>query len=253
MLRLAFATLSLFTTLSCVAGAERDELLRGAEAAERAFDAPRALERYLAAEKAGTPDATLLQSIARQYSDLSSEQPSREAQRRYAQQALEYSQRAVALEPRNAVNALSVAISYGKLAIASDTRDKVRYSRLVREEAERALALDPRYAWAHHILARWHLEVAKLGGGSRAIVGLFYGGLPAASVADAVRHLERAVELEPGELQHHLELGFAYKAAGTAAKARNAFEKGLALPSRARIDDPAKARAREALTRLPQP
>lgn len=252
MFRLMLAALCL-TALSSAAGSAREDRLREAEAAEHAFDAPRALERYLAAEKAGPPDAALLQKIARHYSDLSSEQSTREQQRAYAQRALEYSQRAVELAPRNAVYVLSVAISYGKLALASDTRDKVRYSRLVRDEAERALALDPRYAWAHHVLARWHLEVAKLGGASRAVVGLFYGGLPTASVAEAVRHLESAVELEPGELQHHLELGFAYEAAGVPARARAAFERGLAFPSRARIDDPAKARAREALARLPKP
>lgn len=251
MLRLLLVALCL-TTLYRAAGSTRDDLLHEADVADRAFDAPRALERYLAAEKAGPPEAALLQKIARQYSDLASEQPTREAQHSYAQRALEYSQRAVELDPRNAVYVLSVAISYGKLALASDTRDKVRYSRLVRDEAERALALDPRYAWAHHVLARWHLEVAKLGGASRAVVRLFYGGLPAASVAEAIRHLERAAEMEPSELQHHLELGFAYEAGGDPNKARAAFEKGLAIPSHARIDEPAKKRAREALARLPK-
>ncbi len=252
MLRLLLIALCL-PAAGHATGAGREDRLRAAEAAERAFDARRALELYLEAEKAGASDAAVLQRIARHYSDLSSEQPTRELQRDYAQRALAYSQRAVELDSRNAVYVLSVAISYGKLAIASTTREKVRYSRLVRDEAERALRLDPRYAWAHHILARWHLEVAKLGGASRAVVGLFYGGLPAASVSDAVNHLESAIELEPDELQHYLELGFAYIAAGDAAKARAAFEKGLALPSRARIDDPAKARAREALARLIQP
>lgn len=252
MLRPIFIAVCLATRV-LAAEVSRDDALRAAQAAERAFDAPRALEHYLAAEKAGPPDAVVLQKIARQYSDLSSEQSTREAQRAYAERALEYARRAVELEPQNAVYALSVAIAYGKLALASDPRGKVRSSRLVREQAERALALDPGYAWAHHILARWHLEVAKLGAASRAVVGLFYGGLPSASIADAVRHLERAVELEPGELQHHLELGVAYATAGQPAKARASFEKGLALPSTARIDEPAKARAREALARLPQP
>lgn len=250
MLRLVAFVLCLAAPLQAEA-ASRDDALRAAEAAERASDLPRALEHYLAAEKAGPPDAELFQKIARQYSDLCSEQPDRQAQRTYAQRALSYAHRAVELEPGNAVYALSVAIAHGKLALASDTRDKVRYSRMVREEAERALALDPRYAWAHHILGRWHLEVAKLSGASRAVVGLFYGGLPSASAVDAVRHLERAVELEPGELQHHLELGFAYVAVGQPAKARGAFEKGLALPSTTHIDGPAKARARDALARLP--
>ena len=47
---------------------------------------------------------------------------------------------------------------------------------------------------------------------------------PAASPAEAVRHLEQAVALEPGQLNHHLELGFAYLAVGRNPEARAAFE-----------------------------
>lgn len=259
MPRRALATLALLLALpppvaaaaeTPLTAASADILLRDALAAEAKHDTRHALERFLAAEKAGRSDAFVLQKIARQYSDLTLDLRSRDEQRAAAQHAVDYSLRAVALEPRNPLNVLSVAISYGRLALASDTRDKVRYSRLVREEAERSLSLDPNYAWAHHVLARWHLEVAALGAPARAFVKLFYGGLPAASVGEAIRHLERAVALEPDELQHHLELGHAYLAAADPARARPAFARGLALPSRAKDDEPAKSRARTALSRL---
>jgi predicted Zn-dependent protease len=57
--------------------------------------------------------------------------------------ALAYAKRAVALQPENAVNVLSLAICYGKMAVFSDTRAKIEFSRLVKLDAERALALDP--------------------------------------------------------------------------------------------------------------
>lgn len=227
-----------------------DALVRDALAAETSHDTRRALELFLAAEKAGRADAFVLQKIARQYSDLTLELSSRDEQRAAAERALDYARRATALEPRNAVNVLSIAISHGRLALASGTSDKIRYSRLVREDAERALALDPDYAWAHHILARWHLEVAALGRTARVIVKLVYGGLPPASVTAALAHLERATALEPDELQHHLELGHALAAAGEKKRARAAFSRGLAMPSRAKHDEPAKTRARAALATL---
>lgn len=230
--------------------AEADRLVQEALAAEQRFEIPKALDLLLQAERAGRTDAFTLQRIARQYSDLVTEQPDRPAQRRFAELALEYSRRAAALEPNNAVNVLSIAISYGKLAWVSDTRDKVRYSRMVRSETERALALDPTYAWAHHILGRWHVEVARLGLAARAVVALVYGGLPGASIDEALKHLQRAVELEPGELQHHIELGLAYRARGEAERARSALERGLALTPKAKIDLEAHARARAALAEL---
>lgn len=230
-----------------VARADPGALLRDALAAEARLDSGRALELFLQLQPQRPADAFVAQKIAQQYSDLIVDLGDPEEKRRHARLALEWAERAASLDPRNAVAVLSVAVAHGKLATYSDTRTKVKYSRLVREEAERALALDPGYAWAHHVLGRWHREVAALGATARFFVKLFYGGLPDASVAEAVRHLERAVALEPDDLNHHLELGFAYAAADQPGKARAAWEHGLALPNRGKHDEPAKRRAREAL------
>jgi len=243
------AALTLIMTSPSFA-ASADELVRAALAAEARLDTARALALFLAAESARPDDASILQKIARQYSDLSVDLSSTEQKKATIERALAYSRRAVALDPKNAENLLSLAVCHGKLAVYSDTRRKVAYSRLVREDAERALALQPDYAWAHHLLGRWHYEVADLGATARVFVKVFYGGLPAASTAEAVRCLKRAVALEPQQLQHHLELGFAFAADGQPAQARAAFTAGLALPSREKHDEPAKARARAALEKL---
>jgi len=224
-----------------------EELLTQATTAETGLDSARALELYVQADRIKPDDPAILQKIARQYSDLVLDQPTLEGKKRYAQTALDYAMRAVALNPRDPVNVLSLAVCHGKLAVYSDTRTKIRYSRLVKEEAERALVIDPNYAWAHHLLGRWHHEVAGLGAASRWLVRLFYGGLPDASHEQAVVHLRRAVELEPDELNHHLELGFALAAAGDKAGARTNWQYGLKLPSRGKHDEASKQRAREAL------
>lgn len=233
-----------------VAPSHPDALVREGLAAEAKLDTRKALDLFLTAEKSHPNDAFLLQKIARQYSDLIVDIDEVAEKKASAERALAYAQRSVQLAPANAENVLSLAVCHGKLAVYSDTKEKVNYSRLVREEAERALALDPNYAWAHHVLGRWHYEVSDLGGASRMFVRVFYGGLPPGSRAEAIRHLSRAVELEPTELAHHLELGFAYLADGQVAKARAAFEKGLAMPSRGKHDEPAKERARAALAKL---
>ena len=248
--RSIFCVLLMTGPLPAAVSADVEATLAAARAAEVTLDSRRALELYLAADRARPNDARILQKIARQYSDLVDELPTDDDRRRYAQTALEYSQRAVALDPRNAENVLSLAVSHGKLALFSDTKTKIEYSRLVKEDAERALALDPRYAWAHHVLGRWHYEVATLSTAERIVVRMFYGGLPAASTAQAVASLQRAVELEPDEIAHHLELGFALAADGQKGKARTQFEKGLAIPSRRKHDDVAKARGRAALDKL---
>jgi len=246
--------LALFSLIMWGAGAwgadAAASLLAEAQAAEARLDSAGALALYLQADQARPGEARILQKIARQYSDLVLDQANDSERKRFAQTALDYSQRAVALNPRDPVNVLSLAVSHGKLAVYSDTKTKLHYSRLVKEEAERALALDPDYAWAHHVLGRWHYEVASLGRTSRWVVSLFYGGLPEASAQQAVVHLRRAVQLEPDELAHQLELGFALAAAGQRAEARQAWQHGLQHPSRGKHDEPAKLRARAALAKL---
>jgi len=251
-LRLVPLCLLLFATTlrAATAAVDVDALLAEARAAEEGLDSRRALELYLAADRARPDDAGILQKIARQYSDLIVDLSTDDDRRRYAQTALDYARRSVALEPRNPENVLSLAICHGKLAVYSDLRTKIKYSRLVKEDAERALGLDPNYAWAHHVLGRWHYEVATLSATARVLVRLFYGGFPPASTASAIQSLQRAIELEPDELAHHLELGLALAADGKKDKARLQLERGLAFPSRGKHDDGAKARGREALGNL---
>ena len=226
-----------------LAATEVETLVQAALAAEQRLDSRRALELFLAAEKLRPPDAFLLQKIARQYSDLVDELGTDAERRLQAERALDYAQRAVALDPRNAVNVLSLAISHGKIGLYSGPREKVAHSRRVKDEAGRALQLDPS-------LGRWHHEVNTLGGVARTFVRILYGGLPPASADEAIRHLTQAAALEPDELAHHLELGLALAATGQNERARVALARGLAMPSRARYDEPAKARARAALEKL---
>ncbi|MEO7412649.1 MAG: hypothetical protein ABIZ81_04770 [Opitutaceae bacterium] len=226
------------------------ELMRAGLDAESRLDSGQALEFYLKADRARPNDSTVLQKIAQQYSDLIVDLHDDAEKKRSAQIALSYAERAVALDPKNAVNVLSLAVCHGKLASFSDTRRKLEHSRQVKAEAERAIALNPDYAWAHHVLGRWHCEVAGLSGATRWLIRAVYGRLPAASTAEAIRELGSAVRLEPGELAHRLELGFAYLADGQKTNARAEFIAGLAMPSRRKHDEMAKGRARAAFDNL---
>ena len=230
--------------------AEATPVLQQALAAEARGDTRTALALFRQADALQPDDAFILQKISRQYSDATGETTDVAEKQRLCREALAYAQRAVALQPASAVNVLSLAICYGKLGLYSDTRTKIEYSRHVKEYAEQALVLDPNYDYAHHVLGRWNYEVASLGLGTRFIVRLIYGGLPPASTAEAVRQLQRAVELSPRLPSHRVELGFALLADGQPEAARLMFEQALALPRVEKHDDEAFARARAALSKL---
>jgi Flp pilus assembly protein TadD len=227
-----------------------DALIRDALAAEAHFDSRAALDLFRRADAARPDDAFIQQKLSRQYSDLTIDTPDFAEKKSLCTESLAHALRAVELKPDDAVNVLSLAICYGKLGLYSDTRTKIEYSRLVKDHAERALALNPAYDYAHHVLGRWHYEVATLGAATRFFVRLIYGGLPPASTAEAVRHLRRAVELSPDLPSHRVELGLAFLADGQRDLARETLSQALTLPKREKYDDEAWRRARVALAKL---
>jgi Flp pilus assembly protein TadD len=236
--------------LGALPAAEPAALVRDALAAEAKFDSRAALQLFLQADAARPGDPVVLQKIARQYSDLTLDVSDLAEQKRLCTEALAYAQRSVALAPKDPVNVLSLGICYAKLGLYADTRTKIENSRLVKDYAEQALALDPHYSYAHHVLGQWHREVAALGATTRFLVRLVYGGLPAASTAEAVKHLRRAVELSPQFPSHRVELGLALLADGQRAAAKRELEHALALPQREKYDDESWRRARAALAKL---
>ena len=262
--RLVWLALALLLVLSSDATAARaatllatpppalaaDSLIREALEAEGRFDSQQALEAFFRADAANPNNGFILQKISRQYSDLTNEASDVAGKKRLCVEALAYGKRAAELNPHDAVTVLSLAICYGKLGLYSDIRTRIEYSRSVRQLAEQALALNPDYDYAHHVLGRWHYEVASLGAGTRFFVKLIYGSLPPASTAAAVRHLERAVELSPELPSHRTELGLALLADGQRDAARRTLEHALTLPVKEKHDDEARARAREALVKL---
>jgi tetratricopeptide (TPR) repeat protein len=236
--------------LAAFANPDVDKLLAQGDAFDAQLDTSHALESYLRAEKLGSTDAGTLNRIARQYALSMNDTRSEAEQRQLGEKALAYAKRAVASDPSNAKAQLSAAICYGRLVSLVNTRTKVEYSRLIKEHADLALKLDPSDSYAWHVLGVWNYELAQMGGMTRAIVKLVYGGIPAASNDEAVRLFRKAVELAPQRVSHHAELGRALLAKGDKVAARAEFEKALALPAKEKDDPESKRRAAAALQAL---
>ena len=210
-----------------------------------------ALAVYLEAEKLQPNDAELLHRIAKQYGESQNDVPSKDEKRSIGMKALDYSKRAIAADPKNAMAQLAVAVSYGRVTPYLDNKTKIAYSKLVKLHADKARELDPRgNDLVYHVLGAWNYELANLNSVLRAIAQLIYGKLPNASNEAAVENFKKAIELNPRRLANFVELGRAYAALGQEDEARTALEKGLSLPNRQRDDPETKNRARAALKKL---
>lgn len=121
---------------------------------------------------------------------------------------------------------------------------------MVRSESAEAVRLNPRYALGWHVLGQWHYTIANLNLFLRAMAEAIYGTMPPASNEEAIRCLQKAVELEPGNALFHTELGRAYLDAGRKDDARRELQKAVSLPRRSRDDMDAQSRAKESLREL---
>jgi tetratricopeptide (TPR) repeat protein len=123
-----------------------------------------------------------------------------------------HARRAVAANPRGADGHFALAASLGRAALMVGPEEKVRRAILIRNEARRALAINPRHDGAHHILGRWNAEIMRLPRITRFFAKHFLGArvFDQASWTQATSHMERAAELAPGRIYHHLALADIY-------------------------------------------
>jgi len=169
---------------------------------------------------------------------------------RLAKLALDYSERAAALAPKDSDAQLAVAITLGKMMQMESSGERVRNSKRVKEFADRAIRLNSRNDLAWHVLGRWHQGYAELSSVRRKLGELMYGPLPSSTYADAAHAFERAVDVNPHRPMHRIELGRTYAGMGRSAEARTLINQGLGMPNRDKDDPEVKQRGRETLATL---
>ena len=82
---------------------------------------------------------------------------------------------AIELDGTAALPHIAACTSMGRLALLSDNKTKVRLAHDARAEAVTALALEPSNDLAHHLMGRWHSEMANLNVMVRTLVRVMYG------------------------------------------------------------------------------
>ena len=241
----------LFTLAPAIAQEDFASLMKRGDQLDAQLKTKEALGVYLEAEKLEPDNAELLHRIAKQYGESQNDVSSKDEKRKIGMTALEYSKRAVAADPKNAMAQLALAVSYGRVAPYLDNKTKIAYSKLVKEHADKSRTLDPAgNDLVYHVLGAWNYELANLNPVLRAVAQLIYGKLPDASNDAAAQNFKKAIELNPRRLANYIELGRTYAAMGNKDEARAALEKGLGLPNRQRDDPETKSRGRAALKKL---
>jgi hypothetical protein len=210
---LVTAGLSLAALTTSIAAQQPADHVALGVAANEAHDVRTALQHFQAAldqdssnYEANWRGAMTLLTIAEQ---IPAKNPERDSL--YAQ-AERYGRRAVVSDPAGADGHFALAASVAQASITMGQRERIRRAAVIRREALRTLALNPKHDGAHHILGRWNAEIMRISGLGRFFAKKFLGAgvFNQASWARAVYQMEKAVELDPGRIYHHLELAEIY-------------------------------------------
>ena len=237
----------LFGFLVSPCDAQVAALIRHGDVEEKQGRTKAALADFEAAEQLDPKNPAILLRLAKQHSDLVDATKARDAAEQHARKALDYSQRALALDPKIAKAHLSLAIAYGKLTDFVGNKTKLDYSKIIKDETVKSLELDPTDDFAWHVLGRWHAGVANVNGVLRALATVVYGGMPPATNAEAAKCLKKAVELAPQRIMHRAELARLYKIKGQADLAAKEWQTITTLTAADSDEESEKLAARETL------
>jgi tetratricopeptide (TPR) repeat protein len=154
------------------------------------------------------------------------------------QQAERYAGRAVASNPAGADGHFALAASIGRTSLTMGRKARIRRAAIIRSEALRTIALNPRHDGAYHILGRWNAEIMRISGLGRFFAKSFLGAgiFNQASWGKAIYNMEKAVQLDPGRIYHHLELAEIYAERKRVADAKTQLHLVDSLPDREVMD-----------------
>ncbi len=142
---------------------------------------------------------------------------------------LDYAKKALEMDESRAESHKWYGILIGQVGILEGTKQKILNSYEVKEHTLKAIELDPEDDGNFHVMGRWHHTLADLSWFERKIAGLIYAKPPKASFDEAVEFFKQAIDMEPGEVRHHLWLGKSYEGLGDKEAAKNAYTAALAI------------------------
>lgn len=221
------------------------------DSAYHAFDNESARKYYTRAIELDENNYQAAWKLARAYTDIGETLTDEKQRHMYYRKGEGYARKAVEIDSNGAKAHLFLSIAIGRVALDAGKKEQVRLSKEIKVEVDRALTLDPNDDIAWHVLGRWNRKMATLGWLQRKFADLFLGGVPKdASVDSAKVCFQRAIELNPGHINHHLELALTYEELKLKQEAIAEYQMVLDLPKKDADDDSYKEQATKRLKKL---
>lgn len=220
------------------------------ELAERRFDRHKALAKYMEALALEPTNDDILWRISRCYIDIGEHLPTatdaeKEFQLQTYEKALEFANRAIAANPRSSMAYTRRAIANSRIALFRGAWESIDLVKQTRKDLETALELDPRNDTAYYVMGRTHAKVSEKPKILRWPMGLSW-----ASLEEAVKNYEMAIQLRPDVMMYRLDCARAYYELGQYDKAREHLKAIESLPALDEDDEQLRKEAKELWERM---
>ena len=230
-----------------------DPVIEAGEAHRAAWHPDRALAVWDAALSVDPDRYAVLWRAARESVVLGILADEEEVQNGWFLRGEEYARRAVASQAGGVEGRYWLIASMGRRALQSGVVTTARLAREIHEGAEALLLEEPDHPGAHHVMGVLNSEVMKLPAVTRFLGRRVLGGgtdLYSTSWDEAQRHLERAVQLDPGMLLYRWDLALMHLRRSDEGKAARTLQDLLGLPQVEAVDPGVQARAERLLREL---
>jgi tetratricopeptide (TPR) repeat protein len=247
----AFMAIAALVPLRNASARTLEEWLADGDREYAAARLPEARTAYAAAVQAAPASVEALCRLSKAESELGELQKGDE-QKRTRASAAEHARAAIKVAPDSAAGHVWLAVALGRQALSEGPKTKLALSREIKSEVDRAIALDPAIGRAWHVLAMWNVKLSNLNAMERMAANMVLGGVPkGASNENAEIAFRKAIALEPGYVNHHLEYGKLLRSLHRDTDARNELEKAASLPPTSNaLDARYQSEARELLGKM---
>ncbi len=240
----------MFAISALMAQTAQEWIQKGDEAYAK-LDNQAALNAYQKAVELDPNNYEALWKLSRAYVDVGETLKDKDKRREYFKKAEEFARKAIEVNPDGSKGHLSLSVALGRVALDASPKERIRLSKEIKAEVDKALQLDPNDDIAWHVLGRWHRKLATLSWIEKKFANIFLGGVPKeASLEKAAEAFQKAIELNPNHINHHLQLAITYEKMGQKEKAIAEYKKVLELPIKDADDPEHKAYAKERLEDL---
>jgi tetratricopeptide (TPR) repeat protein len=225
--------------------------LKEASNLERALKEEQAFEKYKAVLAADGNNVIALIKGAELSAAIGGRQKDKKAKKPFFEAAKAYADKVISIASDNADANYIMSLTSTKMAeVETENKKLAAFVRDAKLYADKVLVINPEHARANYAEGKWHFEMMQTSWVKKTVAKTLLGGLPEATIEDAIKYMEKCKLLDQYFVVNYLDLAKAYKYYNRPTKAIEVLQKLVKLPNRTADDANLKAEGKKLLDEM---